>query len=262
MYRFRSLVVAFLSLIALGPPASLFSAMPSTDSFLPSVGRGAGQNDSDWFTRMWIFNPGSEEASIQILFLPRNQSNPSPQLFTTTLAPGRVNRYNDPLNGMFQTSGFGAIRVISDQPVVVTSRIYSAPPEGEAHSVGQLFNAVPASFALSAGQRTFLVGVIEDGSGGESDYRFNYGLVETAGGTASITVTLTSQSGTFWNDTTVTLEPYEVRQWGISELLGERNAWNARLEVAVTSGDGRVIAFGSGLANQSNDPSTFEMVFE
>jgi hypothetical protein len=36
---------------------------------------------------------------------------------------------------------------------------------------------------------------------------------------------------------------------------------NARLQVEVTSGSGKVVAFGSGLANVSNDPSTFEMSF-
>ena len=36
---------------------------------------------------------------------------------------------------------------------------------------------------------------------------------------------------------------------------------NARLEVEVTSGTGKVIAYGSGIANGSQDPTTFEMTY-
>ncbi|MCU0293574.1 MAG: hypothetical protein MUF10_16565, partial [Thermoanaerobaculaceae bacterium] len=60
---------------------------------------------------------------------------------------------------------------------------------------------------------------------------------------------------------TYNLGSYEVRQYGITNLLPGVNATNLRLKVEVTGGTGKVAAFGSGLANRSNDPSTFEMSF-
>jgi hypothetical protein len=60
---------------------------------------------------------------------------------------------------------------------------------------------------------------------------------------------------------TYNLGGYEVRQYGITNLLPGVNATNLRLKVEVTGGSGKVAAFGSGLANRSNDPSTFEMSF-
>ncbi|MCD4748056.1 MAG: hypothetical protein K8R59_01675, partial [Thermoanaerobaculales bacterium] len=43
---------------------------------------------------------------------------------------------------------------------------------------------------------------------------------------------------------------------------GQSPTNNGRLHISVESGAGKIIAFGSGIANTSQDPSTFEMLFE
>ena len=57
-----------------------------------------------------------------------------------------------------------------------------------------------------------------------------------------------------------------MRQWeqlqkGFKDEFPALSTQNARLTVEVTSGTGKVIAFGSGVANGSQDPATFEMAF-
>jgi hypothetical protein len=172
-----------------------------------------------------------------------------------------VRKYNDVVVTMFGIEKFGAIRVVADVKLVVASRIYSQPAEGEAASVGQFLPAVPASFAIARGDTTNLIGVRQHSPPESWNFRYNYGLVETAGAAATVKISAYHQSAGFMKDKTVTLRPYEAKQWNVSDLLDGGTAWNWRLEIEVTDGSGRVLAFGSGIANSSNDPSTFEMQY-
>jgi len=57
-----------------------------------------------------------------------------------------------------------------------------------------------------------------------------------------------------------------VRQWeqvqkGMKDEFPTVNMQNGRLTVEVVSGSGKVIVFGSGVANGSQDPATYEMAF-
>ena len=260
MYRHRLLTVIALAL-CLGLADAALAGFAATDCFLPSVGRGPGKQESEWYTRVLIHNPGDTDATIQIIFLLRGQPNPAPQVFTDTVLAGKVGRYIDPVETLFGTTGFGALRVVSDQPVVVLGRVYSQPPEGPAYSVGQFFAAIPAEFAIGAGEHPHLLGVWQHIPETSSYFRYNYGLVETAGATATVEISSFNADGEYRTTRSFTLGPFEVQQRNVAELLNGENAWNMRLEIRVTGGDGRIVAFGSFLANESNDPSTFEMQY-
>ena len=257
----RPVAVVVFAAACLAVPSVVSAAFPSTDCFLPSVGRGAGKGDSEWYTRVMVHNPGSTDATVRISFLLRDQSNPTPVEVEEIVPAKAVNIYNDPITELFATSGFGALRFQSDQPLVVLSRIYSQPPEGLSHSVGQLFAAVPASFAVGLGEVTTIINGAQTIPVEESDYRFNFGLVETAGSSATVEIRLYSYTGNLRTSQTVSVEPYEVRQWNMSFMLPDENAWAVSLEFEVTEGDGRLITFGSLIANESNDPATIEMEF-
>jgi hypothetical protein len=257
----RPVEVFFVAAAFLAVPSVVAAAFPSTDCFLPSVGRGAGKGSSEWYTRVMVHNPGSTDVAVRISFLRRDQSNPSPVEVQDVVRPKSVNIYNDPITELFATTGFGALRFQSDQPLVVLSRIYSEPPEGLAYSVGQLFAAVPTAFAVGLGEVTTIINGAQTIPIEESDYRFNFGLVETAGASATVQIRLYSYTGNLRTSQTVTVQPYEVRQWDMSFMLPDENAWAVSLEFEVTEGDGRLITFGSLVANRSNDPSTIEMEF-
>jgi len=209
-----------------------------------------------------VHNPGSTDATVHISFLLRDQPNPSPAEVVDVVPAKAVNIYNDPMTVLFATSGFGALRFQSDQPIVVLARIYSQPPEGLAHSVGQLFAAVPASFAVGLGEVTTIINGAQTIPVEESNYRYNFGLVETAGASATVEIRLYAYTGVERTRTTVTVQPYEVRQWNMSFMLPDANAWAVSLEFEVLEGEGRLITFGSLIANRSNDPSTIEMEFD
>jgi hypothetical protein len=242
------------------PVAGSFSG---TDVFIASVGRGAGAAGSQWYTTVWAHNPNGTSANVQFFFLARNQANLAPLVYNDTIPPGDTKRYVNAVGLMFGLDDdFGAIRVVSNQSLIVNSRIYSVPAAGQLKdTVGQFFAAVPASFAIGNGQSTQLLGVYKTNPSDSSQLRYNFGFVEVSGNSCTVRVTVFNELGSSVGTRSYNLAEREVRQRSFATDFSGISTENARLQVAVISGSGRVIAFGSALANSSNDPSTFEMSF-
>jgi hypothetical protein len=242
------------------PAAGSFSG---TDVFIASVGRGAGAAGSQWYTTIWAHNPNDTSANVQFFFLARNQANLAPLVYNDTIPPGDTKRYVNAVGLMFGLDNdFGAIRVVSDQSLIVNSRIFSVPAAGQLQdTVGQFFAAVPASFAIGNGQSTQLLGVYKTNPSDSSQLRYNFGFVEVTGNSCSVSVTVFDELGSSVGSRNYSLGEYEVRQRSFAGDFAAISTENARLQVEVVSGAGKVIAFGSALANSSNDPSTFEMSF-
>lgn len=251
-------------ILALAAALPLRASFPATDVFVPSVGRGPGAQGSEWYTTLWIHNPGLSTANVTIRFLQRNQPNPSPATYNDSIPPGDTRRYPNAVYTLFGVEGFGALRVTSGNPLVVNARVYSQPPEGEAHSTGQFMAGVPASFAIgTGGTESSILGVYRTSPGDSSTYRYNYGLVEATGQQATVAITAYDENGSTIGFDQITLGGYEARQYSLTDrLLPSADVENARIEFEVVSGPGRVIVFGSSVANGSNDASTFEMSFD
>jgi len=237
-----------------------FAGFAGTDIYLPSVGSAVGV--APWYTTVWVYNPNPSPANVTFYYLKR-QPNPSPASFADTIPAGDVKRYDDAVQFMFRESTFGALRIVANQKVLVSSRIYARRAgEGERDSKGQYFGGIPASFAIGAGEKTQVVGVRQTSSDrNASDFRFNVGVVETTGNSCTVTLRLFDETGAqVGSSRTWSLGPREQKQDNLWNLFGTAMP-NHRVEVAVTGGSGKVIAFGSSIANGSDDPSTVEMHF-
>ena len=248
-------VVTLLAQVASG-------SFAGTEVYVPSVGRAPGAAGSQWYTTIWVYNPNPTSANVQFFFLERDHTNPSPLVFNDTIPGGDTRRYDNAIGTMFAVEKFGAVRVLSADKLIVNSRIYSvASGEELKDSVGQFFAGIPGTFAIGSGQKTQLLGVYQTSPKADSQFRYNFGFVETAGGTATVRVHVHDETGTELTTKDYSIGAYEPRQYPVENALPSVNASNLRLEVEVVSGSGRIVAFGSGLANRSNDPSTFEMSF-
>ncbi len=219
-----SRVLSFCACLAVS--GQVLAGFAATDSYLLSTGRGSGRLGSEWYTTIWVYNPNDTDAAVRFYFLERDRSNTSPLFYDDTVPAKSVRKYNDVVVSMFGIEKFGAIRVVADVQLVVASRIYSQPAEGEAASVGQFLPAVPASFAIARGDTTNLIGVRQHSPPESWNFRYNYGLVETAGAAATVKISAFHQSAGFMKDKTVTLRPYEAKQWNVSDLLDGGTAWN------------------------------------
>lgn len=257
--RLGWLAAGSLALLASGPAMAGFAG---TDVFLPSVGARPGVAPSVWYTTVWVHNPGVLAANVTFHLLERDQANPAPLTYTDSVGPKDTKRYDDAVQLMFAKQVFGALRVTSTQKVVVSSRIYSQAGAGLDDSVGQFFAGVPASFAVGAGQSTQIVGAWQTQPAAGSVFRGNFGFVEATGsGACQVKVTVLDPTGA-----AVASKSYAVRAWeqvqkAVKDEFPGVSLDNARLAVEVESGSGRVVAFGSSVANGSQDPSTLEMSF-
>jgi hypothetical protein len=235
-----------------------------SDLFVPMAGRQAGVFPSNWYTTVWIYNPGADTATARIYLLVRNTANPSPPFVDVQVAAGDTTKLENAVESLFHQQVFGAFRVTCDtQKLVVTSRTYTkGAGAGEKDSVGQDFAGVPASFAIGAGESTQIVGAHQTEPSAGSDYRFNFGFVETAGHGANVKVTAFDENGVNLGTATMQVREFSQRQLAFKDYFPAVSSENVRLQVEVTSGSGRIIAYGSGIANSSQDPTTFEMQYK
>jgi hypothetical protein len=234
-----------------------------SDLFLPMVGRQAGVFPSNWYTEVWIYNPGAEAATARIFFLQRGTSNPTPPFVDIAIAPSDTETIDNVVETLFHLEAFGALRVTcATQRLVVTSRTYSKlDGADDRDSVGQDFAGVPASFAIGLHETTQVLGVRQTVPAADSDSRFNFGFVETTGHSATVRVTVYDGSGANQGFKDLQVREFSQRQVAFKDNFPAVSAENARLSIEVISGSGRVIAYGSGIANGSQDPTTFEMSY-
>jgi hypothetical protein len=245
-------------LAALLAAAPALAGFPGTDVFIPSVGRAQGI--ANWYTTIWVHNPGSEPAYAEYFFLERSRDNTGAASTTFRVDPGETLNLESPTA---MAGRFGAFRVTSSSRLLVTSRIYSmATGETERDSKGQDFAAIPGILAIGTAQRTRLLGVYQTVAD-LSKLRYNFGFVETTGNACTVRVTplddvgVALAAGKTYNVLPLGQHQYQLRD----EFPG---VWtvNAVLDVEVASGSGRVIPFGSLITNGSQDPTTFEMAFD
>ena len=235
-----------------------------SDVFLPMVGRQAGIFPSNWYTTVWIYNPGAAAATARIYLLERGTANPSPPWVDVLVPPGDTQKLENVVESLFHAQVFGALRVAcATQKLVVTSRVYSkGAGAGEKDSAGQDFAGVPASFAIGVGEKTQVLGVHQTQPSAGSDYRFNFGFVETTGHQVSVRVRAYDGNGADQGFKDFNVREYSQRQVAFKDHFPSVSTENVRLEVEVLSGTGKVIAYGSGIANASQDPTTFEMEYK
>ncbi len=266
-----------LSLVA----QAALAGFAGTDVFLPMVGRKPGIYPSQWYTTVWVYNPNSVAADLTFVFLERDRANTAPLTYRETVPPGEVRRYDNAVLTLFGLEAWGAIRVKSTERVIVNERFYSitgtastgsAALDGdsapvallgaaERGSVGQFFSGVPASFAIGIGERTDIIGVYQTAPSSSSDFRYNYGFVETTGASVVARVTAIGEDNTPLGSRDHSILPFSQRQFAFKDSFPAVSTANARLSVEVISGTGRVISYGTGIANGSQDPTTFEMAF-
>jgi hypothetical protein len=258
-------LLALILVVASSRP--LYAGFAAKECYLPSVGTGTGSGTSFWFTTVWVHNPTPAAVNVRFELLERGRSNVTPAaVYNDSIPAGDTRRYANALETIFgiRDRRFGAIRVVASDRVVVNGRIFSKEQSGpERDSVGQFFAAVPASFAIGGGESTTVLGVYQSTPLTDSEYRYNFGFVETSGSGVRVKVTAIDESGAEVASKEYALAAYEAQQYGITDLVPGVSATNLRLQVSAVAGSaGKIVAFGSGLANRSNDPSTFEMSFK
>ena len=214
-----------------------------------------GANDSRWRTDLGILNVSSGQATVTV----RVHAPGGVLEASFTVGSGDQSILTDVV-GMVAFSGSAAIEVVSDRPVVVSSRTYNQVAAGQPcfanGTLGQGLDGYPAGSGLSAGQSAWLTELTENAA-----YRTNISLTNTGDTSATVTVRLFNAEGAEVASFVVTLAPGEWKQDNRSFYaragLTDVGAGSAR--VTVESGSG-VLAIGSVVNNVTNDPTTIAPV--
>jgi hypothetical protein len=224
------------------------------------VGRVPGQGGAQFYTTVWASNLTTAPQTLTFRFLRQGQANPSPASFQDTLAPGETKVYENVVESKLGLSNaIGAARVTSTGEIFVSERIYNqAPGDDVGKTEGLFFAGVPKGFSISAGQSASIQGIDQ---GSSENFRYNFALIETGGGSPTVNVQVFDGSGTMLGQKTYPLLPYEQIQPNVADVVAGIHTTNARITATVTGGSGSVLLAGAQLANESQDSSGFEMTF-
>ena len=248
--------IAFVLLAA----TPLFAAFGSTETYLPAVGRVPGQGGAQFYTTVWATNLTTAPETFTFRFLKQGQANGAPASFQDTLQPGETKVYENVVESKLGlANAIGAARVTSTGQIFVSERIFNQAPGADlGDTEGLFFAGVPQSFSISAGQSASIQGINQ---GGSENFRYNFALVETGGGSPTVNVQVFDGSGTLLGQKAYPLQPYEQIQPGVGDIVAGIHTTNARVTATVTGGTGSVLLAGAQLANISQDSSGFEMTF-
>lgn len=237
-------LVAMAALVASAAPS--WSLSPGTEVFVPAGFRGEGTGGSQWITTLYIQNPGSTTATVEIELLQRNAVNPDPASEFIDVLPNETVVLDDVIQSLFglATSSV-AFRVVSDQPVLVNGAILNLAGGQE---FAQSFAGVAAGLATRAGAEAYVVGLKNN-----ADYRTNIFVIDTTGSGSVVTLDLLDTAGSMLASTQLTLGTYEPRLPSVASLFGTDFA-NGTLRVTVDSGS--VIAGASRVNQGTGDPLT------
>ena len=238
----------------------LWAGFASTETYLPAVGRVPGKNGAEFYTTVWATNLTGAPQTFTFEFLKTGQSNPSPASFHDSLAPGETKVYENVVESKLGLSdALGAARILSSGEIFVSERIYNQNPGDDlGNTEGLFFAGVPKTFSISSGESASIQGIDE---GSSENFRYNFALIETGGGSPTVDVQVFDGSGTMLGQKSYPLLPYEHVQPSVDDVVPGIATTNARITATVTGGSGSVLLAGAQVANESQDSSGFEMTF-
>jgi hypothetical protein len=248
-------VTAYASVIdnLTNDPLLVFPVLKGSGAATRFVLPGVGDFDvgvAHWKSDVRIFNSTTTTAPVTLSYYP--QGNPGNPLTTTlTLQGGEVRAMDNLIAstwpGTNQTAGSLLVSSPSASSLVATARTYTQTSAG---TYGQFIPAVTPAQAVGSTDRSLQLLQLES----SDRFRTNIGLAETSGSAATVHVSLILPDSKFAISTDIPLLANEFKQIPLSGF-NAGTVYNGRVTVSVTSGSGRVTAYGSVIDQLTQDPT-------
>lgn len=216
-------------------------------SFLPSSARAPGAGGSFFTTDLFLTNAGGFASQVELKFLDHDVDGRTGPVRVVSLSPGASTTLTDVLGGLFGlSSGYGAIRIVSDTDAVVASSETSTPG-----TYGHAVPPVPSADFITGSTPRLVVGVRENGA-----FRTNLVLANTTGAAATARVELFAADGRSLGLKTYALPPLGMTQVNrvVRDLGVASDLDDGRLSIAAASGS--VASYAVRIDNRTNDPRT------
>ncbi|HUF17456.1 MAG TPA: hypothetical protein VMS12_05360, partial [Thermoanaerobaculia bacterium] len=221
------------------------------DSYIAAAARAEGANGTFFQSDLRLVNLSSTAADVDLTFLPSNTDNQSALPVRVSIGPRESLDIDDVLGNLFSvTSGVGAIRIVSESDLAVTSRTYT--PSGDPACLGTFGQSIPASPADDAVEKGVIPNVsVSVGAG--TGFRSNFGAVNPSTAEVSVRVTLRDGSGAAVGSADLTLPPYGHIQQSVASLFNAPliETTNGFIEVDASAA---LLSYASVVDNLSGDP--------
>ncbi len=219
-------------------------------TWVAAASHGPGAGGSRWRTDLGLLGTGTGTAHVELRFHGTDAVVKS----STTVAAGTQALLADVVD-LVGAAGSGALEVVSDQPLRVSSRTYDLVSETAGCTPGGTLGldvtAATSLEGLAEGESAYLPALAEDAA-----FRTNIALTNTGTAEATVTVTLFDGAGTSLGSYDVRLAAGEWKQDDrpFANRAGRNDLARAYARVTVTSGSG-VVALASVIDDTTNDPT-------
>lgn len=222
-------------------------AQSATHYVLPGVAM-LNTGFANWQSDVRMFNAGSDPVTSTVTYYPQNNSG-SPSVTAVTVKAGETRQLDNVLQTLFgltDTGGALHVNTPTDTNFVISARTFNQTSKG---SFGQYIPAVTALDAVGTGGRALQILQAEE----SVRYRTNVGITEVTGKPAVVELSIFLPDSKTSAKTEFPLGANEFKQFNVIRDIGLDNVYNARIQVRVLSGDGKVSAYGSVIDMQTQD---------
>lgn len=220
----------------------------TTTSYIPVIGKVAGQNNTNFVTDLRIVNGGATTATVTLDYFAQSaagQTAPSATRQITVL-PGEQEVLNDVVGATLGVaSGLGGLRITSDRNVVASARVINDLRSTNLGTAGFAVDA--AAGAETDGTIPFLAA--------NTDYRTNIGYFNP--GASPVTATFTarhSSDGGVLGTSTLTIPGFAMVQQSAFSLISVAQAEQTQNDFYVTwSAGAPLFVYGAVTDNKTGD---------
>jgi hypothetical protein len=245
MYHHRLLPLLLTLALSFGALAQRPQHPGGSRAFIPVVVHGGGI-DSQFRSDVFLFNRGTTDADISLIFTPSAADGRSQFVAVQRfLQPNQMIELEDIVATLFERTGSGSLEISSNSmSLVARSTTYNVKPRGK---VGQSVVVATENDATGLDDDPlFLMPVEQTGW-----WRTNIGFSETAGQSGVVKVTIYS-AFTRIESFDIPILPYSHVQIPVKTTDGFSGVRSAAVEVI--SGGARVVPYASLVENLSGDP--------
>jgi hypothetical protein len=232
--------------------------LESTDLYIPVVGKVLGANNTNFVTDLRIINHGFDTATVTLDFFAASASGQSePNVSKTiTIAVGEQKVLDDVVGTTLQTTGLGALRIVTDQEITATARVLNDLRTSNQGTTGFSVNAT----LIDGGAGTAgALPMLSQASGADVasgiGFRTNLGYFNPNSTAVSATFTAHRGDGSVLGTQTVNIPAHSMVQQGAFSLFpsvpeGER----AQADFYVTwEAEESLFVYGSVVDNKTGD---------
>jgi len=212
---------------------------------IPAVAHLDGAGGSQWRSDVFLFNRGNSEANVTLLFTPSGANGATDfGAMRAVIEPKQVVAFRDVVSQLFATTGSGTLEMQGD----VQQLVAWSSTDDVSRGLGQTVDAVHSSDSIGSGDAPLHIVPIAINSS-----RSNIGVIETAGESGTITVTVSGLIPPPLQTTTFTIAPFSHVQFPVT-AQNAPGVFPDLAEVKVVAGNARVAAYGSLIRLGSGDP--------